>query len=147
MIWLLFHSCGLKNKVFIETVFWRSYPDHQNYKHVIINDNRTDFLYTGQLSTLNISCSNRCLPCFPLFTLIFKRGLLMLNLTMTLNLNQRKHLLTLMLLFTNIEEKLTLLCLNFIIQFNFKPKNVNSKVCRIKGNALEVQYKCRTLGV
>lgn len=147
MIWLLFHSCGIKNISIHRNSFLTLLPRSSNYKHVIINDNRTNFVYTGQLSTLNISCSNSCLLCFPLFTLIFKRGLLMLNLTMTLNLNQRKHLLTLMLFFTNIEEKLTVLCLNFIIHFNFKPKNVNSKVCRIKGNALEVQYKCRTLGV
>lgn len=135
--------------IFTQTfvLFWHSYPDHQYNKHVIINETEPTVWYLGQLSTLNISCSNSCLLCFPLFTLVFKRGLLMRNLTLTLNLNQRKHLLTLMLLFTNIEEKLTLLYLNFIIQFEFKLKNVNSRVCRIKGNALEIQYKCRTLWV
>lgn len=50
------------------------------------------FYYAGQLSRLNISCSNGCFVCFPLFTLIFTRDILMLNLFMTLNFNERKHL-------------------------------------------------------
>lgn len=55
MIWLLLRPsisygvfCQKKKSttVFTETCFllWHSYPDHQYYKHVIINDNRIDFL-------------------------------------------------------------------------------------------------------
>lgn len=64
----------------------------------------------------------------------------MLNLTMTLNLNQRKHLLTLMLLFTNIEEKLTLLILNISYSLISNRKMLIPK-CAVLG---EMHWKFNT---